>query len=104
MLENSKNLVIVEATVNWSVLGTLTPRATFFERIFIIHSKEKAARISACLFVLLGENTITECDRRRPKKLYHIVSQFVNSKFTQIFNEKQSRNLCIFVVDFLCVL
>ena len=104
MLESSKNLAIVEATVSWSVLGTLTPRATFFERNFIIHSKETAAQISACLFVLLGENTITECDRRRPKKLYHIVSQFVNSKFVQNFNRKTSRNLCIFIVDFSRVL
>ena len=104
MLESSKNLAIVEATVSWSVLGTLTPRATFFERNFIIHSKEKTAQNCVCLFVLLGENTITECDRRKPKKLYHIVSQFVNSKFVQNFNRKASRNLYNFILDFSRIL
>ena len=69
MLESSKNLAIVEATVNWSVLGTLAPRATFFERIFIIHSKEKAARISACLFVLLGEEHDNRMRPPQPEKI-----------------------------------
>ena len=104
MLESSENLAIVEATVSWSVLGTLAPRATFFERISVIQSKEKTAQNCVCLFCAFrGEHN----NRMRPpqaEKLYHIVSQFVNSKFVQNFNRKTSRNLCIFTVDFSRVL